>query len=106
MTLPRRTNEVSSLRGRRPWSLRAKRTAAGGLIAFHLKALRSAGLVHSAFSSRLRREILRAEGALNDLDTLVVTRNILRHTHSRHANTYPEPSAYFLGTDGTVAWHY
>ena len=46
-----------------------------------------------------RAGILRADGALNDMDTLVVTRNILPHTRYRLADTYSEPSTYLLGTN-------
>ena len=54
-------------------------------------------MIEAACGSALRAGILRAEGALNDGDTSVVTKNILSHTHSQVADTYPEPSASFLG---------
>ncbi len=48
-------------------------------------------MVEAAFGRVLRTEILRAEGALNDMSTLVVPRYILRHTVSRISNTHREP---------------
>ena len=125
MILPRRTNEAASLRGAqrrgvlREGSLRYSTSFRPPAAA---ESVPRAGFSHDQWSklpsavgyrrwprrSRAvgaspRREILRAEGALNDMSTLVVPRYILRHTVSRISNTHRAPPAHFSNSHASVS---
>ena len=63
-------------------------------------------MVEAACGSRLRREILRAEGALNDEGMLVAAERLPRHIRLAHARHNLEPSSHFLDTVSHHGWYY